>query len=96
MEKRRVKRLPVVRRRPFSVGIITRSDLLRALSNAIAAKLRRRRLLECTDTAILDKLLGPNCSSQGFASPKTLNVEGRAWRGDAQRARFSTSASARL
>ncbi len=71
MEKRRVKRLPVVSGDRL-VGIITRSDLLRALSAAIAAK-PAPTPAECTDKAILGKLLA-ELQQQGFASPRTLDV----------------------
>ncbi len=71
MEKRRVKRLPVVSGDRL-VGIITRSDLLRALSAAIAAR-PAPAPAECTDKAILGKLLA-ELKEQGFASPRTLDV----------------------
>jgi CBS-domain-containing membrane protein len=70
MERRKVKRVPVVSGDRL-VGIITRSDLLRALSKACA--LKPASPAECTDQAILDKLLA-EMSDQGFASPKTLDV----------------------
>ena len=70
MERRKVKRLPVVSGDRL-VGIITRADLLRALSKAVAPKVASPA--ECTDQAILDKLLA-ELRSQGFASPKTLDV----------------------
>ncbi len=71
MEKRRVKRLPVVSGEHL-VGIITRADLLRALSAAFAAK-PAPTPAECTDKAILDRLMA-ELKAQGFASPRTLDV----------------------
>jgi CBS domain-containing protein len=71
IEKRRVKRLPVVSGDRL-IGIITRSDLLRALSAAIAAK-PAPGPAECTDTAILGRLQA-ELQQQGFASPRTLDV----------------------
>jgi CBS-domain-containing membrane protein len=70
MERRNVKRVPVVSGDRL-VGIITRSDLLRALAKACAVKPASPD--ECTDQAILDKLLA-ELREQGFASPKTLDV----------------------
>jgi CBS-domain-containing membrane protein len=70
MERRNVKRVPVVSGDRV-VGIITRSDLLRALSKACAPKPVSPS--DCTDQAILDKLLA-ELREQGFASPKTLDV----------------------
>ncbi len=72
MEKRRVKRLPVVSGDRL-VGIITRSDLLRALSAAIAAK-PAPGPADCTDKAIRERLLA-ELQVQGFASPRTLDVQ---------------------
>ncbi len=71
MDKRKVKRVPVVSGDRL-VGIITRSDLLRALSAAIAAK-PAATAAECTDQAILGKLFA-ELKNQGFASPRTLDV----------------------
>ncbi|WP_294534485.1 CBS domain-containing protein [uncultured Rhodoblastus sp.] len=71
MEKRRIKRLPVVSGEHL-VGIITRSDLLRALSAAFAAR-PAPTSAECTDAAILGRLLA-ELNTQGFASPRTLDV----------------------
>jgi CBS domain-containing protein len=70
MERRRVKRLPVVTGDRI-VGIITRNDLLRALSKAVRTKATGPG--EMTDQAILDSLLA-EMKDQGFASPKTLDV----------------------
>jgi CBS-domain-containing membrane protein len=70
MERRKVKRLPVVSG-DHLVGIITRADLLRALSKAVASE--SAAPAEPSDQAILDKLLA-ELSVQGFASPKTLDV----------------------
>jgi CBS domain-containing protein len=70
MERRKVKRLPVVSGDRV-VGIITRSDLLRVLSKAVAPK--PASAADCTDQAILDRLLA-ELREQGFASPKTLDV----------------------
>jgi len=68
MDKRKVKRVPVVTGEEL-VGIVTRSDLLRALTacrnTAPAAPL--------DDQAILDKLID-ELKGQGFASPRTLDV----------------------
>jgi CBS domain-containing protein len=71
MQKRRVKRLPVVSGEHL-VGIITRADLLRALSAAFAAR-PAPTPAECTDKAILGRLLA-ELQTQGFASPRTLDV----------------------
>ena len=71
MEKRRIKRLPVVSGEHL-VGIITRADLLRALSAAFAAQ-PAPTADECTDQAILGRLLA-ELKAQGFASPRTLDV----------------------
>jgi CBS domain-containing protein len=70
MERRKVKRLPVVSGDRV-VGVITRSDLLRVLSRAVAPK--PASAAERTDQAILDRLLA-ELREQGFASPKTLDV----------------------
>ena len=70
MDRRKVKRLPVVSGDRL-VGIITRSDVLRALAKAVEPKAASPA--ECTDQAILDKLLA-ELREQGFASPKTLDV----------------------
>jgi CBS domain-containing protein len=70
MERRKVKRLPVMSGDRV-VGIITRSDLLRVLSKAVTPK--PASAAECTDQAILDRLLA-ELREQGFASPKTLDV----------------------
>jgi CBS domain-containing protein len=71
MEKRRVKRVPVVSGDRL-VGIITRADLLRALSASIAGK-PAAGPAERTDPAILEKLM-TELKDQGFASPRTLDV----------------------
>jgi CBS domain-containing protein len=71
MQKRRVKRLPVVSGEHL-VGIITRADLLRALSAAFAAR-PAPTPDECTDKVILGRLLA-ELQTQGFASPRTLDV----------------------
>jgi CBS domain-containing protein len=71
MEKRRVKRVPVVSGDRL-VGIITRADLLRALSASIAGK-PAPGPGERTDPAILEKLM-TELKDQGFASPRTLDV----------------------
>ena len=70
MEKRKVKRLPVVSG-DLLVGIITRSDLLRALSAAVAGKAAEPA--DCSDQAILGKLMA-ELTQQGFVSPKCLDV----------------------
>lgn len=70
MERRKVKRLPVVSGDRV-IGIITRSDLLRVLSKVVAPK--PASAADCTDEAILDRLLA-ELREQGFASPKTLDV----------------------
>jgi CBS domain-containing protein len=70
MERRKVKRLPVVSGDRL-VGIITRADLLRTLSKAVRP--HPTPAAEMTDQAILDKLLA-EMKDQGFASPKTLDV----------------------
>lgn len=69
MEKRRVKRLPVVSG-GLLVGIITRADLLRALSTAVASKTTDA---DRSDQSMLDKLMA-ELNSQGFVSPKCLDV----------------------
>ena len=63
MGRRKVKRLPVVSGDRL-VGIITRADVLRALSKAVETK--PVTAAECTDQAILDKLLA-ELREQGFA-----------------------------
>jgi CBS domain-containing protein len=71
MDKRKVKRVPVVSGDRL-VGIITRADLLRALSANIAAE-PAPSVAERADPAILDKLM-TELKEQGFASPRTLDV----------------------
>ena len=70
MEKHNVKRLPVVSGE-LLVGIITRSDLLRALSAAVAGK--AAETADCSDQAILGRLMA-ELNQQGFVSPKCLDV----------------------
>jgi CBS domain-containing protein len=70
MERRKIKRLPVVSGEQL-VGIISRSDLLRALSKTLVAS--KAAPGEITDQAILDKLMA-ELKDQGFASPKSLEV----------------------
>lgn len=72
MERRRIKRLPVLEGEHV-VGIISRSDLLRAIARANAAKAAAEALAPTDDKAILDKLLA-ELAQQGFASPKVLDV----------------------
>lgn len=73
MERRRVKRLPVLEG-DHVVGIISRSDLLRAIARVNAAKADAAKAAAPTDDkAILDRLLA-ELDSQGFASPKVLDV----------------------
>lgn len=69
MEKRRVKRLPVVSG-DLLVGIITRADLLRALSTTLAS---RTAGADRSDQTIVNRLLA-ELKSQGFVSPKCLDV----------------------
>ncbi|MGO8740321.1 CBS domain-containing protein [Rhodoblastus sp.] len=71
MERRRIKRLPVVSGDQL-VGIISRSDLLRALSKTLVAT--KAAPGEISDQAILDKLMA-ELKNQGFASPKSLDVK---------------------
>jgi CBS domain-containing protein len=71
MDRRKVKRVPVVSGDRL-VGIITRADLLRALSVNIAAE-PAPSAAERADSAILDKLMA-ELKEQGFASPRTLDV----------------------
>jgi CBS domain-containing protein len=70
MEKRKVKRLPVVSGDRL-VGIITRSDLLRALSAAVAEETAEKP--DGSDAAILDRLTA-ELNRQGFVSPKCLDI----------------------
>jgi CBS domain-containing protein len=70
MERRKIKRVPVISGGQL-VGIISRSDLVRALARTLAP--RRASPAETTDQAILDKLLA-ELKEQGFASPKSLDV----------------------
>jgi CBS domain-containing protein len=70
MEKRKVKRLPVVTG-DLLVGIITRSDLLRALSAAVAGE--AAEVGDCSDQSILGRLMA-ELNRQGFVSPKCLDV----------------------
>lgn len=70
MERRRVKRLPVLEG-DHVVGIISRSDLLRAIARVNAAKAAAPAPTD--DKAILDRLLA-ELEAQGFASPKVLDV----------------------
>ena len=69
MDKRKVKRVPVVTGDEL-IGIVTRSDLLRAL-NALRHAAPPAQPLN--DQAILEKLMG-ELKTQGFASPRTLDV----------------------
>jgi CBS-domain-containing membrane protein len=69
MEKRKVKRVPVVTGDEL-IGIVTRSDLLRAL-NAMRQSATPAKPLD--DQAILEKLIA-ELKTQGFASPRTLDV----------------------
>ncbi len=70
MERRRIKRLPVLSGDQL-VGIIARSDLLRALAKTLVAN--KAAPGEISDQAILDKLMA-ELNNQGFASPKSLEV----------------------
>jgi len=72
MEKQGVKRLPVVSADRL-VGIITRSDLLRALSQVVAAK-TEADAGDVSDAEIRDRLLA-ELQEQGIASPRTLDVK---------------------
>jgi CBS-domain-containing membrane protein len=72
MEKQSVKRLPVVSADRL-VGIITRSDLLRALSDVVAAK-SQAGPGDLSDSEIRDRLLA-ELQEQGIASPRTLDVQ---------------------
>lgn len=69
MDKRKVKRVPVVTGDEL-VGIVTRSDLLRALTACRQASAPAAPL---DDQAILDRLIA-ELKEQGFASPRTLDV----------------------
>ncbi|MCW2274358.1 CBS domain-containing protein [Rhodoblastus acidophilus] len=68
MDKRKVKRVPVVTGDEL-VGIVTRSDLLRALT----ASRQASPAAPLGDQAILDRLI-EELKEQGFASPRTLDV----------------------
>jgi CBS-domain-containing membrane protein len=68
MDKRKVKRVPVVTGEEL-VGIVTRSDLLRALTACRQAS----PAAPLDDQAILDRLI-EELKVQGFASPRTLDV----------------------
>jgi len=67
MEKRKVKRVPVVTGDEL-VGLVTRSDVLRAFTAA-----RPTPPAPLDDQAILDRLLA-ELNAQGFASPRALDV----------------------
>jgi len=69
MEKRRIKRVPVVSGEEL-VGIVTRSDVLRAFTASRQASAPAEPL---NDQAILDRLI-EELKEQGFASPRTLDV----------------------
>lgn len=69
MEKRKVKRVPVVTGDEL-VGIITRSDLLRAM---LASRRAAAPAAPLNDQAILETLIA-ELKAQGFASPRTLDV----------------------
>jgi CBS domain-containing protein len=69
MEKRKVKRVPVVTGEQV-VGIISRADVLRAFTASRPAKAPSAPL---DDQAILDQLVA-ELKAQGFASPRTLDV----------------------
>lgn len=70
MEKHKVKRLPVVSGDRL-IGIITRSDLLRALSAAVSEEDAEQPA--GSDQAILDALTA-ELNRQGFVSPKCLDI----------------------
>lgn len=70
MERRKIKRLPVLSGDQV-VGIISRSDLLRALSKTLVAS--KAAPGEISDQAILEQLMA-ELKTQGFASPKSLEV----------------------
>ena len=67
MEKRKIKRVPVVTGEEL-VGIVTRADVLRAFTAS-----RQTAPAALDDQAILDHLIA-ELKSQGFASPRTLDV----------------------
>ncbi|MCW2316427.1 CBS domain-containing protein [Rhodoblastus acidophilus] len=67
MEKRKVKRVPVVTGDEL-VGLVTRSDVLRAFTAA-----RPTAPAPLDDQAILDRLMA-ELNAQGFASPRALDV----------------------
>lgn len=69
MDKRKVKRVPVVSGDEL-IGIVTRSDLLRALT---ACRKASAPAVALDDQAILDRLIA-ELKEQGFASPRTLDV----------------------
>lgn len=71
MEKHKVKRLPVLTGDRL-VGIISRADLLRVLSVAVAEQ-RTQSPGASSDTAIREKLLA-ELKDQELASPRTLDV----------------------
>jgi CBS-domain-containing membrane protein len=70
MEKRKVKRVPVTTGDRL-VGIISRADLLRVLTQSFAAEEKGGAGL--TDQGILDRLLA-ELKGEGFASPRNLDV----------------------
>ncbi len=70
MERRKIKRVPVMSGGQL-VGVISRSDLVRALAKTLVAN--KAAPGEISDQAILEQLMA-ELKTQGFASPKSLEV----------------------
>ena len=93
MERRRIKRVPVVSGGQL-VGIISRSDLVRALATTLAPK-KAAAAGEVSDQAILDKLMA-ELQNPGIRLAEIARSDRRPRRGDVERRDFRRKAAPRL